>query len=1600
MRMRRSLPLFTFLGGIGVVPLVNGGELGKLTQEIWSGVAGEQVSSLTSDPRFPTSPTSVSKIYGVEPPQNLADNYGRRLRGWITAPSTGAYTFWIAGDDNCELWLSSDQSTGNKRRIAEVAGIGRWTAYRQFEKYPSQRSAAMDLVAGGKYYVEVLQKEAWGGDHLSLGWQRPDSSFQLIPVSALESYDVVDGDVDQDGLPDNWEQSYGLSVSPGSGAVGHDGTAGDPDGDGFSNRLEWFLQSSPVVHGAIPGGLKREVWTGKAGGTISAWIGQAAFLQAPQINDFLPGAAAPINFAENYGQRLRGYVTIPSAGTYRFAVAGDDECELWLGGDGSPFSKRLGAFIHGGWTAPEEWTRFPTQQSGDHVLAAGQVVYVEILHKEGVNGDSVALGWSCNGAAIERIPAAHLSAYALLSTDQDDDGFPDSWESSVGLDPSDNGSGDPLQAATADPDGDGLSNFEEYLDQSDPFEAGGNAGLYRREIWTGVAGATLDHLTLTEKFCESPAVSTMVEGPLKLGSYDRSYGQRLKGALVAPHTGNYRFWIASDDEAEFWLSTTGSRLQKRKIAYNIGSNSPDDFDVTPSQKSVLIPLVADEPYYYEVLHKNATNGDHLSVAWNYEAPNWTRQPGAIASQSSNFWSETFNRYEVASAAIDGDMSSANISRTENLEDSWWQVDLGQVRPINRVVLTNRNVDQNTLSNFRISVLNPQGAEVAGQNFFEGSGSVGDSLTWTLAATVMGSTVKIELLDYNNAGNGYLALAEVQVFDWKPLLDRQVVSADWLVSEASEPLDLDGDSLPDTWETGFGLLDSDNGAGDFANGEYGDPDQDGVPNLHEYINGTSPVVANGEPGRLLREIWTRLSMPTIFEFVRDPAYLESPQSRSTTSKWPGIDDENSYYGQRLRGTLTAPVSGWYTFWIAGDDDCELFLSANNRKFFKQSIASTGGGDFSFVSYASGPGDYDRYPLQKSKPIYLTAETEYFIEALHKEVIGGWMTVAWQKPGGFRELVPFSQLRSFTYDIDDADDDDLPDSWESPSGLDPLDNGSVRRGIEGALGDADSDQLTNHEEFLLGTNPLSADSDMDGINDFVEARSLGSDPNDGESGIGTGAPHADLNGSQGIPVTGNWIPGPNGTLLSLDRRGAASWEFTLTSPGAKLLEVLAIPQGNTWAGNPLSIEITVLRPSDSKRWNIGTFPLRDDEGQPTTVLTLLPWLPVGPYRAEIAICNVSESRNVRIDRVRVTDPVGEDANQNGVADWIEARLGASNGLLTTTGSSQVSPVCLEGIARDTGTANLLISGQAVPVIPGTDDRWFYNLALPADGSAQVFASRFENNWIQQSHAVSWAPTNILAGGTLTVRVGDSLRLTAFPGASADNGNVMITGLGEPILTPANLPEVHSFPTAGNFTLSATHTAANGTQTSGTFSVKVIAASFGPDLLVRSERWRNWYTQVPATLPIEWDSKLSVSQLAPDHGKYRLNIAAFSNKPLNLIARSQLAGSVAAKGTVDPFLIGDPYETGYVEILDTLADGTIYGRVSVVADRLPPGGFVEIQIWAGGAHFADGTTLKNLYATAFDANGVAYVDVYYPSNAAVSSFCAYYRLKDANGVLLSGY
>ncbi len=160
--------------------------------EQWDNISGSLVTALTSSPNFPANPSATLILPTFDAFLNRADNFGVRMSGWVQAPATGNYLFWIAADDNAELRISADANPMNKRLIAQITGDGMaWTAPYEWAKSglpaPSkQQSDPVALVAGQYYYIEALMKENSGGDHLSVGWQLPNGTQERpIPVGRL-----------------------------------------------------------------------------------------------------------------------------------------------------------------------------------------------------------------------------------------------------------------------------------------------------------------------------------------------------------------------------------------------------------------------------------------------------------------------------------------------------------------------------------------------------------------------------------------------------------------------------------------------------------------------------------------------------------------------------------------------------------------------------------------------------------------------------------------------------------------------------------------------------------------------------------------------------------------------------------------------------------------------------------------------------------------------------------------------------------------------------------------------------------------------------------------------------------------------------------------------------------------------------------------------------------------------------------------------------------------------------------------------------------------------------------------------------------------------
>ena len=186
--MVRKLVLFlaaglmlAFVGGVGAQELGQG----KVLFEYWfGGGVDSNLDNLKAAADFPDNPAQSEWRDGMDRPDYAnVDYFGVRARAFLTPPGTGEYTFWIASDDDSELWLSTDADPANAALVAYVQG---WTGLYEWDKYGSQESSLISLAGGQQYYIEALHKEGGGGDHVAVAWQGPD-----VPVRTVIAGDYL-----------------------------------------------------------------------------------------------------------------------------------------------------------------------------------------------------------------------------------------------------------------------------------------------------------------------------------------------------------------------------------------------------------------------------------------------------------------------------------------------------------------------------------------------------------------------------------------------------------------------------------------------------------------------------------------------------------------------------------------------------------------------------------------------------------------------------------------------------------------------------------------------------------------------------------------------------------------------------------------------------------------------------------------------------------------------------------------------------------------------------------------------------------------------------------------------------------------------------------------------------------------------------------------------------------------------------------------------------------------------------------------------------------------------------------------------------------------
>jgi ELWxxDGT repeat protein len=417
------------------------GTTGGLTREVWTNISGNNVTSIP----LSTPPTRVETVTSFAGPVNEADRYGARYRGYLCVPVTGSYKFFIASDDYSELFLSTTAFPANKRRIAYVHGA---TKRGEYTKYPSQQSVLITLQANTKYYIEATHKEGGTYDHIMVAMQYPNGTMEnpifgshLIPFNTNKP-PVVTITSPEDGQ----EFAPADNITITADASDADGSIVKVEfyvsGGGYNNEFLGSDDSAPYQAGwysccpegtftitakaydnaggvsstsitinrvacSATGQIKREVWTNVRGQQVSTIPVNAT----PTSTGYLTSLEGPVNVGDYYGARISGYLCPPTDGEYTFYISSDDHSELWLSDGADPANKQKIAYVYGA-TKRREWTKYPTQTSAKIYLRENKKYYIEVLHKENLGYDHVAVGWTLpNGASEMPIPGTRLSPY-------------------------------------------------------------------------------------------------------------------------------------------------------------------------------------------------------------------------------------------------------------------------------------------------------------------------------------------------------------------------------------------------------------------------------------------------------------------------------------------------------------------------------------------------------------------------------------------------------------------------------------------------------------------------------------------------------------------------------------------------------------------------------------------------------------------------------------------------------------------------------------------------------------------------------------------------------------------------------------------------------------------------------------------------------------------------------------------------------------------------------------------------------------------------------------------------------------------------------------
>merc|ERR1711871_429271 len=300
----------------------------------WAGIGGVTMDELLAHANYQNDPDFAWITYDFfESPTNVCTNCGTEMDGWFVPSTTGEHVFQLAADDYSYLWFGTSEAAAmTSDPIASVPG---WAGVRQWDKYDTQTSAPISLIAGKPYFIRMAYNEGGGGDNGAVGVTTPSATFNPIRVCA-------------DGIV--------------------------------------YMQAQNI--GAI-----WRMWQGIGGGDVEGLLSHANFNNnPPDQSDIMDIFESPTNICDNCGTEMEAWFKVADTGPHTWKLAADDNSHLWVGATIDAAMSADPVANVPGWSGVRQWDKYPEQTSAAMDYTAGDILYVRTVANEGGGGDNLAVG--------------------------------------------------------------------------------------------------------------------------------------------------------------------------------------------------------------------------------------------------------------------------------------------------------------------------------------------------------------------------------------------------------------------------------------------------------------------------------------------------------------------------------------------------------------------------------------------------------------------------------------------------------------------------------------------------------------------------------------------------------------------------------------------------------------------------------------------------------------------------------------------------------------------------------------------------------------------------------------------------------------------------------------------------------------------------------------------------------------------------------------------------------------------------------------------------------------------------------------------------------